>query len=129
MMPNKTQKKQQKSSIRKMNTKNNTRTKKRKTSNVAKLNHNDYLYILHYYKKPIPKNKNIATRRKHTKDKALQILWEKLCSCENKLKYSQPNYIPICIKSVLHRKGFIPSSFSCRNKTIKIKKDHSVIPV
>jgi hypothetical protein len=122
MMQNKTRKKQQKTTIRKTKTTS-------KISNVEKLKYDDYLYILHYYKKPIPKNKNLSIRRKHTKDKALQILREKLCSCENKLKSSQPNHIPICIKSVLHRKGFRPTSFSCKNKTIKIKKDRSVIPV
>lgn len=122
MMHNKTRTKQLKSIIRKTKTKT-------KTPNIGKLSHSDYVYILHYYKKPVPKNKNPSTRRKHTKNKALQILREKLCSCENKLKSSQPNHIPICIKSVLHRKGFRPTSFSCRNKTIKIKKDRSVIPV
>lgn len=107
---------------------NSTRKKRTKYPNLKKLNNKDYEYILSYYGKKIPKT---LKKKQHfaLKEKALNTLREKLCSCKrkvykkNKSSKAPNNSIGICIKSVLHRKGFRHQSYSCKNKTMSIKRD------
>lgn len=105
-----------------------TRKKRTKYPNLNKLTNKDYEYILSYYGKNIPKT--IKKKRRLTlKEKALNVLREKLCSCKikvyknTKTLKAPDNSTGICIKSVLHRKGFRPQLFSCKNKTMSIKRD------
>lgn len=108
-----------------------TRKKRTKYPNLKKLTNKDYEYILSYYGRRIPKTVK-KKRRLVLKEKALNVLREKLCSCKRKVykndkTLKEPdNSTGICIKSVLHRKGFRPQSFSCKNKTMSIKRDNKL---
>ena len=85
---------------------------------MTELNNNDYIQILEYYKKSIPKSKRLL------KMEAENILASKLCKCIKKIDpTNEPKSIGICTKSVINRKGFRRGKFTCRTKpSIQIKK-------
>ena len=83
------------------------------------LGNQDYIAILNYYKKPIPKSKRLL------KMNAEKILREKLCRCIKKIEPSnEARSIGICTKSIFNRKGLTRGKFSCTGKrnTIVIRK-------
>jgi hypothetical protein len=85
---------------------------------MAELNNKDYIQILEYYKKPIPKSKRLL------KMEAEKILASKLCKCIKKIDpTNEGKSIGICTKSVINRKGFRRGKFTCGTKpSIQIKK-------
>jgi len=85
---------------------------------MTELTNNDYIKILEYYKKPIPKSNRLL------KMEAEKILSTKLCRCIKKLEpKNEAKSIGICTKSVLNLKGLSRSAFNCKGKpSIKIKK-------
>jgi hypothetical protein len=85
---------------------------------MTELNNKDYIQILEYYKKPIPKSKRLL------KIEAEKILATKLCKCIKKVDpINEAKAIGICTKSVNNRKGYSRGKFTCRGKyTIQIKK-------
>jgi len=85
---------------------------------MTELTNTDYIKILEYYKKPIPKSKRIL------KIKAEKILGSKLCRCIKKIDpKNEAKSIGICTKSVLNSKGLTRGPFKCKGKpSIKIKK-------
>jgi len=75
------------------------------------LNNQDYIAILNYYKKNIPKSKRLL------KMNAEKILREKLCRCIKKIDpTNEARSIGICTKSVLNRKGLTRGKFNCTGK-------------
>jgi hypothetical protein len=95
---------------------------------MFKLKNVDYIKILNYYGKPIPRNK------KDVKKNATNILTQKLCSCIKKVgpKSTENRSIRICTNSVVSKKGLTRGKFKCKdrrmiqlkkklNKTLKLK--------
>ena len=82
------------------------------------LGDNDYIKILEFYKKPIPKSKRLLQLQ------AEKILAEKLCRCIKKVdKTNEARSIGICTKSIINQKGFTRGKFNCKGKqTIHLKK-------
>jgi hypothetical protein len=90
------------------------------------LNKNDYEKILNYYNLPISNNDSY----KKIKNKAEQILAEKLCKCIKKVKndaevsdgsasgagVDESKAIAICNDNIFRRKGIRHGAFTCRNK-------------
>ena len=91
------------------------------------LNKNDYEKILNYYNLPISSNDSY----KKIKNKAEQILAEKLCKCIKKVKndtevsdssdssdtsVDESKAIAICNDNIFRRKGIRHGAFTCRNK-------------
>jgi len=86
---------------------------------MFKLTNEDFIKILNYYKKDIPKSKGEIKR------KAEDILTQKLCSCIKKVgpKTQENRSIRICTNSVVNKKGLTRGKFKCKNgRTIKLKK-------
>jgi hypothetical protein len=90
------------------------------------LNKNDYIKILKYYNLDIPKSSILI------KNKAEDIISQKLCSCIKKVEpTNEQKSIGICSRTVINRKGLKRGSFSCkkkrkiqlmkRSKTLKLK--------
>jgi hypothetical protein len=78
---------------------------------IHKLTKLDYVNILHFYKKKIPKSITIL------KLKAETLLGEKLCRCIKKLgPTNEARSIGICTKSVINNKGYSRGKFSCKKK-------------
>jgi hypothetical protein len=78
---------------------------------TIKLNQSDYTKILNYYNLTIPKNKTTL------KNRAEQVLSDKLCRCIKKVGNSvksEPRSIGICTKSIFKRKGLKRGRFTCR---------------
>jgi hypothetical protein len=78
-----------------------------------KLNKTDYMTILNYYNLPIPKHSSTL------KNKAEQILSEKLCRCIKKVGNaikSEPKAIGVCTRNIFKRKGLKRGKFTCRKK-------------
>jgi hypothetical protein len=86
---------------------------------MTELNNKDYIQILEYYKKSIPKSKRLL------KIEAEKILATKLCKCIKKVDpINEAKSIGICTKSVINNKGYTRGKFTCRGKsTIHIKKN------
>ena len=83
------------------------------------LNTQDYIAILNYYKKTIPKSKRLLKMNDE------KILREKLCRCIKKIDpTNEARSIGICTKSVLNRKGLTRGKFNCTGKktNVVIKK-------
>jgi hypothetical protein len=81
-----------------------------------KLNKSDYTTILNYYNLPIPKHSSTL------KNKAEQILSEKLCRCIKKVGKavkSEPKAIGVCTRNIFKRKGLKRGKFTCRKKNGK----------
>lgn len=85
------------------------------------LNKNDYEKILNYYNLPISSNDSY----RKIKNKAEQILAEKLCKCIKKVKTDSSNddnnedeskAIAICNDNIFRRKGVRHGAFTCKNK-------------
>jgi hypothetical protein len=82
------------------------------------LTNKDYIQILTYYKKPIPKSKKML------KIIAEKILGEKLCKCIKKIDpVNEKRSIGICTQTVLNSKGITRGNFNCTGKRkITLKK-------
>jgi len=85
---------------------------------MSELTNGDYIKILEYYKKPIPKSKRLL------KIEAEKILAGKLCRCIKKLDpTNEAKSIGICSKTIFNSKGLRRGQFNCKGKsTIRIKK-------
>jgi len=85
---------------------------------MTELNNKDYINILQYYKKHIPKSKRLL------KIEAEKMLASKLCKCIKKVDpINEAKSIGICTKSVINRKGYTRGKFTCRTKpSIQVKK-------
>ena len=85
---------------------------------MSQLTKNDYIKILEYYKKPIPKSSRLL------KKNAENILSTKLCKCIKKVEpNNESKSIGICTKTIINRKGYIRGKFNCKGKkSIKITK-------
>ena len=85
---------------------------------MSVLTNNDYIKILEYYKKSIPKSKRLL------KMQAEKILSAKLCRCIKKLDpTNEARSIGICTKTIFVNKGLARGKFNCKGKTsIKITK-------
>ena len=85
-----------------------------------KLNKTDYTIILNYYNLPIPKHSSTL------KNKAEQILSEKLCRCIKKVGKavkSEPKAIGVCTRNIFKRRGLKRGKFTCRRKrSIQLSK-------
>lgn len=85
---------------------------------MTELTNKDYIKILEYYKKPIPKSKRLL------KMEAEKIIASKLCRCIKKIDpVNEAKSIGICTKTIINRKGFSRGTFKCKGKpTLKLKK-------
>ncbi len=84
---------------------------------MSELSNNDYKHILAFYNKPIPKSKRLI------KIQAEKILASKLCKCIKKVdKENEARAIGICTKTIINNKGFTRGKFTCKKKSIIIKK-------
>jgi hypothetical protein len=85
---------------------------------MTELTKNDYIKILEYYKKPIPRSQRLL------KIKSEKILSSKLCRCIKKLDpVNEAKSIGICTKTIFNRKGLKRGIFKCKGKyTLKLKK-------
>lgn len=78
---------------------------------MTRLNNSDYIKILNYYNKPIPKSNKIL------KMSAEKILSLKLCRCIKKINTPNEGHaIGICTKTIFNRKGFTRGKFTCKGK-------------
>lgn len=85
---------------------------------MSKLNKDDYIKILEYYKKPIPKSFQLI------KNDAEQIMGEKLCRCIKKIGPPEQRSIGICTKTIINTKGYTRGKFKCKGKSsISLKKN------
>lgn len=81
------------------------------------LTKNDYEKILNYYNIPFSSSES----SKQIKNKAEQILAEKLCKCIKKVKDSsetedESRAVAICNDTIFRRKGIRHSAFTCKTK-------------
>ena len=86
----------------------------------VELTNKDYLSILNYYNKPIPKTQILI------KKQAEHIMATKLCKCIKqvgvKIK-NEPRSIGICTKTIFNRRGFTRGKFTCKKKQkVEFKK-------
>lgn len=90
---------------------------------MSELTKNDYMKILEYYKKSIPKSRHLL------KIEAEKILAQKLCRCIKKIDVkNEARSIGICTKTIINKKGFTRGKFKCKGKyTIKLKKNKNNI--
>lgn len=89
----------------------------------GRLTRKDYETILRHYNVPF----RSSDKLKKVRGKAEEILRDKLCRCIKRVKESkhpdgEKRAIPICKKSVLHRRNVTDSGFSCKKKTIRIRR-------
>lgn len=89
----------------------------------VELTKKDYLSILNYYNKPIPKTQKLI------KKEAEHIMGTKLCKCIKqvgiKIK-NEPRSIGICTKTIFNRKGYTRGKFTCKKKqSVQFKKTKS----
>ena len=89
---------------------------------IHKLTRLDYINILQFYKKKIPKSDRILTLQ------AEHILAGKLCRCIKKLgPTNESRSIGICTNSVINNKGFNRGAFSCKKKQhVTLTRSNSV---
>jgi hypothetical protein len=85
---------------------------------MSELNNKDYINILEFYDKPIPKSKRIL------KAEAEKLLSGKLCRCIKKIDAKdEAKSIGICTKTVINNKGYTRGKFKCKGKqSISLKK-------
>jgi hypothetical protein len=75
------------------------------------LTNKDYVNILKFYKKNIPKSKRIL------KMTAEKILNDKLCKCIKKVDpVDESKSIAICTSAIFNRKGLKRGKFTCKKK-------------
>lgn len=83
----------------------------------SQLTNKDYVSILTFYKKNIPKSKRLIQQQ------AEKIIAEKLCKCIKKFdKKYEAKAIGVCTKSVINSKGYTRGKFKCKPKRVTIKK-------
>jgi hypothetical protein len=82
------------------------------------LSKEDYIHILTYYNKSIPKSRRLLKRE------AEKIMSDKLCRCIKKIDPdNEARSIGICTKSIFNRKGISRGNFDCSGKkSIVLKK-------
>lgn len=90
---------------------------------LGRLTRKDYETILNHYDVSFKRNSKLTD----IKSKAEDILTTKLCKCIKQVSKSsktegEKRSIPVCKKSVLHRKGLTDSGFSCKQKSIKLRR-------
>lgn len=79
---------------------------------MTELNKKDYIQILEYYKKKIPRSNRLL------KMQAEKIIATKLCRCIKKIDpVNESKSIGICTKTIINRKGYTRGKFSCKKKT------------
>ncbi len=86
---------------------------------MSKLNYNDYVDILKFYKIDLS-----VLKKKDVKSKAEHLLATKLCKCIKKIKQrrsgvnasvmGESKAIAICYNSVIRRKGLKTFKFKCK---------------
>ena len=83
-----------------------------------KLVNKDYISILNYYNKPIPKSKRLIQKQ------AEKIMAEKLCKCIKKIDpENEAKSIGICTKTIFNRKGYTRGKFNCdKKRSVKFKR-------
>jgi len=92
------------------------------SNNKTTLTQKDYIKILEFYDKNIPKSKRLL------EEEAENILSEKLCKCikkvENNVKMNdEARAIGICTKTIFNRKGLTRGKFNCKGKNrVKFNK-------
>lgn len=91
---------------------------------MTRLTKADYITILTHYGKRMPKGKTRATL-KRIKGATNRLIASKLCHCVKKVSRSGKKYksekitIPICIASILKRRGLkLTGRFACKKKFI-----------
>jgi hypothetical protein len=78
---------------------------------MSQLSKSDYIRILTFYKKEIPKTFELIKKEAH------DILATKLCKCIKKVdKMNESKSIGICTKTIFNRKGLTRGDFKCRSK-------------
>lgn len=82
-----------------------------------KLTKNEYIDILKYYEKDVPKNSSIKNLKKLAED----LVAKKLCKCIKEInkenhKDGEKRSIAICKNSILLKKGLTDSGFRCKDK-------------
>lgn len=78
---------------------------------MNQINKKDYIKILQFYNKPIPKTKILI------QSQAEKILASKLCKCIKKLDpINEARSIGICTRSIFINKGYTRGKFSCKRK-------------
>jgi len=89
---------------------------------MSELTNNDYIKILEFYNKAIPKSKRLL------KMQAEKLLVSKLCRCIKKVdKENEARAIGICTKTIINNKGFTRGKFTCKKKeTISLKKKKNI---
>ena len=76
-----------------------------------RLTNKDYITILKYYKKTIPKTTIML------KTQAETIMNQKLCRCIKKIDpINEAKSIGICTKTIFNNKGFTRGKFKCTKK-------------
>ena len=82
-----------------------------------RLTNKDYISILKYYNKKIPKSKILI------KIQAEKIMAQKLCRCIKKVGLPEERSIGICTKTIINAKGYTRGKFKCKGKsTVKFSK-------
>ena len=84
-----------------------------------RLTNKDYVSILKYYNKPIPKSQTML------KKQAESIMNLKLCKCIKKIDpVNEAKSIGICTKTIFNNKGFTRGEFKCdKNKYSNYNSD------
>ena len=82
-----------------------------------KLARKDYENVLNFYKIPLVKGQPIQELRAEVE----QLMSDKLCRCIKKVTDQdhpdgEKRAIPVCKKSILHKKGLTDTGFSCKKK-------------
>ena len=87
----------------------------------TELTRKDYISILKYY------NKNIPKSNRQMKKQAEYIMGQKLCKCIKKLdQKNEAKSIGICTKTIFNTKGYIRGKFKCKKGSyISIKKKNN----
>jgi hypothetical protein len=87
------------------------------------LTNNDYINILEYYNKPIPKSKRIL------QIEAEKIISNKLCRCIKKVDpQNEAKSIGICTKTIFNNKGYTRGKFKCKGKsTVTFKRSNKKV--
>ena len=92
-----------------------------------KLTSADYIKILHHYQG----NRDTRKNKKSVKERAHQILAQKLCRCIKSVddggvkgkKMDEGRRIAYCTKSIFNRKGLRQHGFRCKTKNGKMTRD------
>ena len=86
-----------------------------------RLTNKDYIIILKYYNKNIPKSKMLI------KAQAEKIMAQKLCKCRKKIDpIYEAKSIGICTKTIFNRKGLTRGQFQCKKtQSVKFRKNNN----